>query len=96
MRLKKLKLRLIRIKLKLKSILGEIYLSEEELTLLKLMNNKNTITQKQMHEEMGISLATIKRILPRLQKKGVLQRIASRKSGKWLVNCSEDRNREVL
>ena len=65
---------------------------EEELTLLKLMNNKNTITQKQMHEETGISLATIKRVLPRLQKKGVLQRIGSRKSGKWLVNCLEDKN----
>lgn len=64
----------------------EIHLSEDEVVLLAMIREKNNITQRQMHEETGISLGTIKRILPRLQEKGVLQRIGSRKTGKWLVN----------
>ena len=64
----------------------ELNLSEDELLLLKLIHERNNITQKQLHEKTGISLGTIKRILPRLQEKGVLQRIGGRKAGKWLIN----------
>ncbi len=61
-------------------------LSEDELLLLKVIHERDNITQKQLHEETGISLGTIKRILPRLQEKGVLQRIGGRKTGKWLIS----------
>ena len=69
-----------------KASTGEIYLSKDELILLTLLHEKNNITQKQIHEETGIPLGTIKRILPRLQEKGILQRIGGRKAGKWQVN----------
>jgi predicted HTH transcriptional regulator len=60
-------------------------LSSEELTVLELVQEKDDITQKQLHEQTGISLGTIKRILPRLQEKGVLKRIGNLRKGKWKV-----------
>ncbi|MEQ2371280.1 hypothetical protein WMO28_10065 [Blautia sp. CLA-JM-H16] len=43
-----------------------------------------------MHEQLGISLGTIKRILPRLQKKGILVREGGKRFGKWVIT---DENR---
>jgi predicted HTH transcriptional regulator len=60
-------------------------LSSEELTVLELVQEKDDITQKQLHEQTGISLGTIKRILPRLQEKGMLKRIGNLRKGKWKV-----------
>jgi ATP-dependent DNA helicase RecG len=60
-------------------------LSSEELFVLELVQEKDDITQKQLHEQTGISLGTIKRIFPRLQEKGVLKRIENLRTGKWKV-----------
>ena len=65
---------------------GELDLSKDELLLLRVIHKRNNITQRQLHDETGISLGTIKRILPKLQEKGILQRIGGRKTGKWLIN----------
>lgn len=62
-----------------------INMTTEELTVLALIRTENNITQKQLHERSGISLGTIKRILPRLQEKGVLERLGNRRTGKWKV-----------
>ena len=48
------------------------------------------MTQKKIHEQLGISLGTIKRILPRLQKKGILVREGGKRFGKWVIT---DENR---
>lgn len=60
-------------------------LSQDEKKILSVMRKDSRITQKKIHEATGISLGTIKRILPRLQEKGVLVRTGSRRSGKWKV-----------
>lgn len=58
-------------------------LNRDEKLILSLIKEEPHITQKQLHEETGISLGTVKRILPRLQEKGVIVRIGNRRSGKW-------------
>ncbi|MCC8045029.1 MAG: putative DNA binding domain-containing protein [Clostridiales bacterium] len=60
-------------------------LSREEECLLEAIRKKPEITQKQLHESTGISLATVKRSLPKLQQIGKLKRIGNRRSGKWEV-----------
>ena len=56
-----------------------------EQQVLDAICNNTSITQKELHELTGITLGTIKRILPRLQEKGILERIGSRRTGKWKV-----------
>ncbi|MDO4332785.1 MAG: putative DNA binding domain-containing protein [Eubacteriales bacterium] len=60
-------------------------LTEDEKRILSVIKKNPRITQKKLHEATGISLGTIKRILPRLQAKGVLTRNGSRRSGQWKI-----------
>ncbi|MDO5417160.1 MAG: winged helix-turn-helix transcriptional regulator, partial [Lachnospiraceae bacterium] len=60
-------------------------LNKEENAILSVLKVYPTITQKELHEKTGISLGTIKRLLPKLQGKGVLERTGNRRSGKWIV-----------
>ena len=60
-------------------------LSQDEKRILSVIRKDSRITQKKLHKATGISLGTIKRILPRLQEKGVLVRTGSRRSGQWKV-----------
>lgn len=60
-------------------------LSEEEKRILFLIKKNPVITQKKLQEETGISLGTVKRILHKLQEKGILARRGSRRSGKWEI-----------
>lgn len=60
-------------------------LSKNEQIILYLIEEKSNITQKELHEKSGISLGTIKRILPKLQEKGILERIGNKRSGQWEV-----------
>lgn len=61
----------------------KVELNEDEKEVISLIKKNPEITQKKLHEESGISLGTIKRILPRLQEKGVIERIGNKRSGKW-------------
>ena len=61
-------------------------LTEEERSIVLLMRDEPTITQKRLHEKSGIPMGTIKRILPRLQRKGVISRVGNNRSGKWMIN----------
>lgn len=63
-------------------------LTEEEKTILLIINRSPSITQKKLHEKSGVSLGTIKRILPRLQKMGILTREGSKRVGKWIININ--------
>lgn len=62
-------------------------LNKDEMNILRLMKENPSITQKEIQKATDISMGTIKRILPRLQEKGVLVRIGSRCSGKWIVKA---------
>lgn len=63
----------------------KLELSEEEKRILFVIKENPVITQKKIQEETNISLGTVKRILPKLQEKGILARRGSRRSGKWEI-----------
>lgn len=63
----------------------KVELNEDEKKVISLIKKNPEITQKKLHEESGISLGTIKRILPRLQEKGIIERIGNKRSGKWNI-----------
>lgn len=61
-------------------------LTEDEKQIVLLMERESAITQKRLHEQTKISMGTIKRIIPELQKKGIIKREGNNRSGKWIVN----------
>lgn len=64
----------------------EIELTMEEIKILEIMKNKPDITIKQLTVILsGISNRTITRNIVMLKKKGLLERVGSRKKGYWKV-----------
>ncbi|WP_434311035.1 winged helix-turn-helix transcriptional regulator [Hominifimenecus sp. rT4P-3] len=61
-------------------------LTDEEKKIMLLIKEEPAITQKVLHEKSEIPLGTIKRILPRLQKNGVISRVGNNRSGEWKLN----------
>ena len=61
-------------------------LTKDEQKILMLIKSEPSITQNKLHEKSEISLGTIKRIIPRLQKNGVISREGNNRSGKWIIN----------
>lgn len=61
-------------------------LTEDEKKVIEAIQTKADATQKEMQTMTGITLGTIKRILPRLQAKGIIERIGNRRFGKWKIN----------
>ena len=61
-------------------------LTTEEKVVLELLTRNAALTQKQVQNTTGYSLSTVKRIMARLQKEGVITRIGNNRSGKWQVN----------
>lgn len=64
---------------------SDVGLSESEKKILMIIKENPMITQKVLAEETGISLGTIKRMIPKLQGKGVLVRKGNKRSGEWIV-----------
>ena len=60
-------------------------LTEDEKLIIVAVEQNPSITQQALHNQTGITIGTIKRILPRLQEKGVLIREGNRRSGNWKV-----------
>ena len=60
-------------------------LTEDEKLIIVAVKQNPSITQQALHNQTGITIGTIKRILPRLQEKGVLIREGNRCSGNWKV-----------
>ena len=58
-------------------------LTEDEKLIIVAVKQNPSITQQALHNQTGITIGTIKRILPRLQEKGVLIREGNRRSGNW-------------
>lgn len=68
------------------NVVPEWNLTENEKKVVLLMKEEPTVTQKVICEKTGIPVGTVKRILPRLQKKGIISRVGNNRSGKWTVN----------
>ena len=62
-----------------------IKLSKKELTLLRYISSHPTATQKESAEATGITIGTVKRLFPSLQKKAALKRNGNHKDGFWEV-----------
>ena len=60
-------------------------LTEDEKLIIVAVEQNPSITQQALHNQTGITIGTIKRILPRLQEKGVIIREGNRRSGNWKV-----------
>ena len=59
--------------------------TKEELEIVQLIKENPSITQKEIQQRTGISLGTVKRILPKLQKKGILVREGGKRFGRWII-----------
>lgn len=64
----------------------------EEMAVLKLMMENPSITQKELLNQTGKSLSTVKRIVASLQQKGYIQRINGKRYGKWEVLIGTNEN----
>lgn len=62
-----------------------VLLSDAEKTALTVLAEHPYMTQKELAEILGVSLSTVKRMLPALQKKNVLARTGGDRYGKWKV-----------
>lgn len=62
------------------------YFTVEESSIIKWIKVDATLTQKKLQEKTGYSIRTVKRIMAKLQKEGVITRIGNNRSGKWQVN----------
>lgn len=61
-------------------------LSREEAEILDRVKKNPYLTQSQIQKEMRISLRSVKRIMSRLQQKGILIRKGNNRSGSWMIN----------
>lgn len=60
-------------------------LSKNELTLLHYIKEHPTATQKEAADATEITIGTVKRLFPSLQKKAALKRNGNHKDGSWEV-----------
>ena len=63
----------------------EVKLRPKSLLVLQALKQEPTLTRQELSERTNISFATIKRILPELQKLGILIRKDGRKFGHWEI-----------
>ena len=61
-------------------------LSQEEEKILNIIKKNPHLTQNQIQKDVGISLRSVKRIMSKLQQKGILVREGNNRSGMWIIN----------
>ena len=57
---------------------------KEQMVVNELLNNASA-TYEEMTHKTGISRRTLTRIMTTLQEKGVLERVGSKRDGRWVV-----------
>lgn len=73
-------------------------ITREELVILKRLIKNPRITQRELAEETGKSIRTIKREMAGMKEKGYIQRLNGKRNGKWevlnelLTSCLEEEN----
>lgn len=60
-------------------------LSPEEIEVLKLIKNDNTIIIRKIAEQLGLSITKAFRLMDKLKKKKVIERVGSSQKGHWKV-----------
>lgn len=60
-------------------------LSDAERNVLRLLGTYPNMTQIELAQKIGVSLSTVKRMLPALRRKGVLSRVGGDRYGTWIV-----------
>ena len=63
--------------------------AKEQQEIVQLIKENPSITQKEIQQRTGISLGTVKRILPKLQEKGIIVREGGKRFGKWIIKNKE-------
>mgnify|MGYP004616918035 FL=1 len=58
----------------------------EEQAIINIIQINSTVTQKEIAEQINKSLRTVKNYMIEMQKKGLIQRKNSKKTGEWKVN----------
>jgi len=71
-------------------------LSREEAEILDRVKKNPHLTQSQIQREMGISLRSVKRVMSRLQQRGILVREGNNRSGSWMKFYLTDKNRKII
>jgi len=60
-----------------------IKLNQTEERILQMITNNPNITQKEIAEELNITIMTVKRNTNRLKEKGIIDRVGANKNGYW-------------
>ena len=60
-------------------------LSENDTKILNLIRENPSITQAELREKLQVSIATVKRLMADLQKRGLIERQGSSRKGKWII-----------
>lgn len=63
----------------------DLELTSDENLVLSFIEENPDIAQKMLSEKTGKSIRTIQRIISRLKKKNILQRVNGRSRGKWII-----------
>ena len=63
----------------------DLELTSDENLVLSFIEENSDIAQKMLSERTGKSIRTIQRIISRLKKKNILQRVNGRSRGKWII-----------
>ena len=63
----------------------DLELTSDENLVLSFIEENPDIAQKMLSERTGKSIRTIQRIISRLKKKNILQRVNGRSRGKWII-----------
>lgn len=58
--------------------------------ILNLIRENPRITQTELKEALAVSIATVKRLMVDLQKRGVISREGSSRKGKWIILSPEE------
>ena len=58
--------------------------------ILSILRTDPKVTQKDVGKMLGVSLATVKRLMNVLQKAGKIQRKGSNRSGSWVVTDQKE------
>ena len=62
-----------------------VKLGENEIKILKLMEDNKYITTKELSEHINISTTAVDNNISKLKKKGILERIGSARGGHWEI-----------
>ncbi len=65
-----------------------VHLTARQEKIIAALKKNNFLTEKELAEKFAVTPRTIERDLAKLQKYGTLERVGSKKDGRWIVNNS--------